>query len=646
MRTDSNTLLPIASASTAKKSSMVRAPEKQGAAFSEDFNRAKDVISSNKRDDKPRVVSTDEPRQSSAISDKSSHPSTKDDSINPSEKESTVASKTVPSPVQSKADETHSVHSKSDNAEAEKGAQSVVSNSNQVDESGKKLQLSGEASPESSDLANGDKAMLLGGQVVTASAAVEALQKSPELNQKMTLSNDGEVASEVGASKTELLETDVSLDDVVVGDEHALANSVPRQQGLMDAGQVEGSLLDPSSVVQPSDVQSLPGISASAHQELGQAAIQVDGLPIEGLPSGQVGGVSIEGLPSGQVDAVPNSLVNGQVAEASKLDGIDLKKVNETGVIAMAPVAAAVATGVNQAVTQGQEVAGSDEELSWVLDQMSSTPRKTSTDGVVTGLLAEAPEVELVKSASLAGAGAGLALGVTGKLNADSTGGSATDLLQGAELTTDDVIGNEPIELRKKEHEAMLGRMAGNVDAKLDEVGGLSSSFNQQMGRAAASLGVAGQVVSANQPLNMAMNVPPGHPNWAAEMGQKVAWVAREGGHTARIRLDPPELGSLTVKVSVDSDSNTQINFVAATTQARDLLEGQMGRLRDMLAQQGIDLSRAEVDVSQQDTSGTQRDARQTGVVNNSDASVEEETDDVMPGVMSYVSATGVDFYA
>ncbi|WP_394182247.1 flagellar hook-length control protein FliK [Marinomonas posidonica] len=622
MRTDSNTLLPIASGSASKKSSMIRAPEKQGAAFSEDFNRAKDAMSGSKYDDKHRVAHADDPRKSSLISEKTSHQPNRDERINSSEKEIVSASKTTPPSAQNNPVDSQSADSESGSVNTEKGAQSVASSTDQVAESGKKLQLSGEASPETNNTTKGEEALLLGESVVAGSIAAGALAKSSEagvakLNEGQIAQNADELLSVVEGGQTK-----VSLNKAS-GNGIALTSDEVYQQGLMNPSQTENALLDNDSVVQQPNVQALSAMNEAMPQELGQVAVPVNGAT------------------SGQVDV----LLADQVAEAPVLEGGDLKKLNESGVIAMAPVAAAVATGVNQVMAPGQDVVvGSDEELSWVLDQMSSTPKKTSTDGVVTGLLAEASDAERIKSVGLAGAG--LALGVAGKLNADSTNGSATDLLQEADLTLDDMIGNEPLELRKKEHEAMLSRMAGNVDVKMDDVGGLGSSFNQQIGRAAASVGIASQVASANQPLNMAMSVPPGHPNWAAEMGQKVAWVAREGGHTAHIRLDPPELGSLTVKVSVDSDSNTQINFVAATAQARDLLEGQMGRLRDMLAQQGMDLSRAEVDVSQQDASGTQKDAGQTGLANHSDVNGEDEADEVMPGVMSYVSATGVDYYA
>ncbi len=210
------------------------------------------------------------------------------------------------------------------------------------------------------------------------------------------------------------------------------------------------------------------------------------------------------------------------------------------------------------------------------------------------------------------------------------------------------VFIDEPIELRKKEQETLMSRMSVPIDGKVGDegsTGGLSSSLlnNSGVTRHAFNLATA----TNGPPVNLTMNLPPSHPGWAGEISQKVSWVARDGGHTAHIRLDPPELGSLTVKISVDNDSNTQVSFMAATPQVRDLLEGQMSRLRDMLAQQGMDLSRADVDVSHQDASSMQRGTEQNNRSNRGDIASQDELDeDLISSNVSYVSATGVDYYA
>lgn len=295
-----------------------------------------------------------------------------------------------------------------------------------------------------------------------------------------------------------------------------------------------------------------------------------------------------------------------------------------------------------------------DGELSWVLSQMGGEVKVAPINS------SESAAIEGAKTTTVAAGVAGmlskssrsdvspLILSESAIVNADTEGAAAesADSLLG----DDGVLVNEPIELRKKEQEAMLGRMSAQVDgAAADDVatGGLNSSLGNNVSRAAGMAAAVSSGLSPNAQANLTMNLPPSHPGWASEMSQKVAWVARDGGHTAHIRLDPPELGSLTVKVSVDSDSNTQVSFVAATPQARDLLESQMGRLREMLAQQGMDLSRADVDVSQRDTSGAQdRENYQGNPSGQGIADTDDIDEELISNNLSYVSASGVDYYA
>ena len=299
------------------------------------------------------------------------------------------------------------------------------------------------------------------------------------------------------------------------------------------------------------------------------------------------------------------------------------------------------------------EAEGADDQLTWVLSQMGVSGVKAATAETTGHSNLDASKTAVAAGVMAAavdkpGRSEHLTASLLASADSSQTGEEGLDTADSL-LGEDGLMINEPIELRKKEHEAMLSRMTAQLDGGFSDdssPGGLNSSLHNNINRpAAAALNAA---VSNPQANNLTMSLPPGHPGWANEMSQKVAWIARDGGHTAHIRLDPPELGSLTVKVSVDSDSNTQISFIAATPQARDLLEGQMGRLREMLAQQGMDLSRADVDVSQQDTSGAQDRAndRNTAQSRESFASNDELDDELVPRNLSYVSATGVDYYA
>ncbi|WP_417439346.1 flagellar hook-length control protein FliK [Idiomarina sp.] len=82
----------------------------------------------------------------------------------------------------------------------------------------------------------------------------------------------------------------------------------------------------------------------------------------------------------------------------------------------------------------------------------------------------------------------------------------------------------------------------------------------------------------------------------------------------ADIRLDPPELGSVHIRVNM-SGEQASVQFQAQTQQARDALETTMPRLREMLEQQGINL--ADTQVGEQSKEGGRTAGGQSGGAND-----------------------------
>lgn len=98
-----------------------------------------------------------------------------------------------------------------------------------------------------------------------------------------------------------------------------------------------------------------------------------------------------------------------------------------------------------------------------------------------------------------------------------------------------------------------------------------------------------------------------GSPGWNSELGNRVVWMARNEQQLARIRLNPPHMGPIEVKVSVHQDS-ANIVFAAHNSHAREAIEAAIPRLREMMAEQGF--GSTQVDVSTHgDTSGRERQA-------------------------------------
>ncbi|WP_372766046.1 flagellar hook-length control protein FliK [Pseudoalteromonas sp.] len=108
----------------------------------------------------------------------------------------------------------------------------------------------------------------------------------------------------------------------------------------------------------------------------------------------------------------------------------------------------------------------------------------------------------------------------------------------------------------------------------------------------------------------------------------------------AEIRLDPPELGSMQIRIRSDAEQ-AQINFVVQSQQAKEMLEHSMGRLREMLAEQGINLG--ESNVSEQGQS-EQQTAEHSGSSQANEGNV-ESNGDVSEQIVSK-QKNGIDFYA
>jgi flagellar hook-length control protein FliK len=83
---------------------------------------------------------------------------------------------------------------------------------------------------------------------------------------------------------------------------------------------------------------------------------------------------------------------------------------------------------------------------------------------------------------------------------------------------------------------------------------------------------------------------PEGH----LQLAEKVRWMVNTKNLIAEIRLDPAELGSVHVKVAMSGESAT-VNFVVQSQQARDAVDTATPRLREMLAEKGIELGQSSV---------------------------------------------------
>ncbi|MCG3843872.1 flagellar hook-length control protein FliK [Photobacterium damselae] len=79
------------------------------------------------------------------------------------------------------------------------------------------------------------------------------------------------------------------------------------------------------------------------------------------------------------------------------------------------------------------------------------------------------------------------------------------------------------------------------------------------------------------------------------QLADKVQMMAAKNLKQIDIRLDPPELGRMQIKLSLHDDNQASIQFQVAHQQTRDLIDQAMPRLRELLLQQGMQLAQSSV---------------------------------------------------
>ena len=155
-----------------------------------------------------------------------------------------------------------------------------------------------------------------------------------------------------------------------------------------------------------------------------------------------------------------------------------------------------------------------------------------------------------------------------------------------------------------------------------------------------------------NQPIAMHQS------GWTEEVVNRVMYLSSVNLKAADIQLQPAELGRLDIRVNMVPDQQTQVTFMSAHPSVREALDGQMHRLRDMFAQQGM----GQVDVNVSDQSRgwqgqgqeqAQQGQSQGGRTNASGGrldSMDEElaptAADVAASTTSVIGSSAVDYYA
>lgn len=183
----------------------------------------------------------------------------------------------------------------------------------------------------------------------------------------------------------------------------------------------------------------------------------------------------------------------------------------------------------------------------------------------------------------------------------------------------------------------------------VSEANSFSSQLKSSLEKTSQAISVAGreQVSESTQKqvdqLGLKLNLI--QPEASNQLKEKMLMMVKDKVHTAEIRLDPSELGSMQIKISLQQDQMS-VQFMVQQSNAKELMEQQMPKLKELLQQQGIELSQGSVQQQNQSSSG-QDGGRRTAGGNGMGTTLGSSDELIEPGILPTKNSDRVvDYYA
>ena len=508
----------------------------------------------------------------------------------------------------------------------------------QLDEANKTLNQTpnGKALPQQSQLeqAQVDQAQgnIPGASVAGFSAAGEVgkqLQQTNEADQGSALEVDSKIAVLTGGKGVSQLTDDEirQLMDKGVTPEQIEA-SMSRELSQKNAAQAE--VAEQSQALSPADIELAKQVDAHT-KALNQLNAQIDSKQsvVDGLLQKQQSGTKLTtdeqamlAKTTAELDVLDKQLANVQqqatalLSQAPGANNASAEPVaidwdntdsNEAKALAAASTVA-VATAAQQTTAQAAAQSASNAATTHAATDKAAMLHANNTHVAQQAAAQQANVAAQQPQAALDPALT--AQGVALNAAPAATKAGSTDMLLKAGAGAAALSG--------------LGKAGAKEDSK-------DTTFAQQIASAA---GVQGAATTGSAPTRAEIQAAQQAPLQLTkelaneQVAEKVQMMMSKNLKNLDIRLDPPELGQMKIRMTMNNDV-ANVHFTVSNQQARDVIEQTLPRLREMLAQQGLQLADSSV---QQQNSGQGQDRynngeRQSGASRTNDGQGDENLD-------------------
>lgn len=85
------------------------------------------------------------------------------------------------------------------------------------------------------------------------------------------------------------------------------------------------------------------------------------------------------------------------------------------------------------------------------------------------------------------------------------------------------------------------------------------------------------------------------HSDWSEHFNQQIVWLGQQNIKTAIIKLNPQELGPIEININVKQE-DASVNISLHRVQVHEVIENAIPRLREMMAEQGLNLTQVNIE--------------------------------------------------
>ncbi|MGO8854201.1 MAG: flagellar hook-length control protein FliK [Steroidobacteraceae bacterium] len=392
-------------------------------------------------------------------------------------------------------------------------------------------------------------------------------------------------------------------EDRAIGVLASTAKQIASGTGLPSAGTTRGAAIDSSDA--STELDGAKAIAAAGAPPLAGASNNLLGLPSGGAATTATAGRAVPSSASATAAAAAEEIIAKTPGEGALSKGAAQDTARDTvgksGAAALSK--GAVQDTARDTVVRSGSAADDDSPPSGVSANTAAPASDASAaivaaaGGMAASTKATAPAAAPAKPASV---------GATSDGDSDDSGATAGSSAPSASAAgispsgTAIALPHQAAGLTSAQSAAALS-VAANPDKPVHAAAD-AATLGSTNGDAAAGLSLlssnsaVGGSVAASATPTLQIHASVDSADFSQGLSDRVSWMANNGVNSAKLQVNPPQLGPIELNILVQGD-HAQVSMITHSAVTRDALESSSPQLREMLGAQGF--GQVSVDISQ-----------------------------------------------